>query len=288
MEVLFWGRSTCDLTYLLENFPTENEKVFSEKILVQPGGPALNAAITFSYLSDKAGLLTRIGNRVNGNLIKEIIGDYKIELLDLNDSETFEIPTSIILVNSQNGSRTIINNPIENSKNLSSDKWVLNDIIRLNPQIVLIDGYELEDKIEQLKTLKSNGAKIVLDGGSWKENNLEYLHLVDIAICSDRFRYPDCDLEESIKKLNEQGIKRIAFTNGEKTITVFEYGRTTSIKTQKIDAVDTLGAGDVFHGAFCFYYLELNNFTDALIKASEIAVKSCKYFGTHTWQTEER
>lgn len=285
MNVLFWGRSTCDLTYKLKEYPTENEKYFSEEFLIQPGGPALNAAITFAFLNDKAGLLTRIGNSINGKYIKQILSEYKIELMDLSDSVDYDLPLSTILTNSKNGSRTIINTPNQNT--YSSDQWVIKDIVRLNPELILIDGYEIDDSLEQLRILKRKGAKIILDGGSWKKNDLDYLYLVDIAICSERYRFPGMNLDETVKELSDRGIKQIAFTNGEKTITVFENEKISSIKVNAVNAVDTLGAGDVFHGAFCHYYLTSKDFVESLIKASKIAGKSCEYFGTHTWQNNE-
>ena len=286
MDVLFWGRATIDNTYILPEFPEEDSKLFSDDFILQPGGPALNAALTCSFFKKKCALLSRIGTSLDGEYLKEVIKTNFIELLDLSDSSDFQIPNSSILVNSVNGSRTIINSPKNNFVNID-DNWVINDLKRINPQIVLIDGYELENKIEILAEFKQKGSIIVLDGGSWKENNSEYLHLVDIAICSNRFRFPESDLENTITKLAECGINRIAFTNGDKTIAVYNYGRRTSVMVKDVDAVDTLGAGDVFHGAFCNFYIETNDFIESLMKASEIAGKSCRYYGTHTWQNSE-
>jgi len=46
--------------------------------------------------------------------------------------------------------------------------------------------------------------------------------------------------------------------------------------------VDTLGAGDIFHGAFCHFILQ-ESWEDALGKAAEVASHSCRYFGTREW-----
>lgn len=40
MKGLFIGRSTLDFTYYIEKFPTENEKIFAQHSLIQPGGQA--------------------------------------------------------------------------------------------------------------------------------------------------------------------------------------------------------------------------------------------------------
>ncbi|MDJ0536213.1 MAG: PfkB family carbohydrate kinase [Xenococcaceae cyanobacterium MO_207.B15] len=47
-------------------------------------------------------------------------------------------------------------------------------------------------------------------------------------------------------------------------------------------AVDTLGAGDIFHGAFCNYILQ-EDFPTALFLAAQMASKSCQFFGTRSW-----
>jgi sugar/nucleoside kinase (ribokinase family) len=60
-------------------------------------------------------------------------------------------------------------------------------------------------------------------------------------------------------------------------------GEAGRISIDKVEAIDTLGAGDIFHGAFCFYYLKENNFAEALKKASAVATESCKYHGTRDW-----
>jgi sugar/nucleoside kinase (ribokinase family) len=58
--------------------------------------------------------------------------------------------------------------------------------------------------------------------------------------------------------------------------------KTGTINVPTIEAVDTLGAGDIFHGAFCHYILQ-ETFTDALKQAANIAANSCQFFGTRRW-----
>jgi sugar/nucleoside kinase (ribokinase family) len=68
----------------------------------------------------------------------------------------------------------------------------------------------------------------------------------------------------------------------EKPIKYLSQGKSDAINVPNIQPTDTLGAGDIFHGAFCYYILQ-ENFSLALEKAASIAAKSCKYFGTRRW-----
>jgi sugar/nucleoside kinase (ribokinase family) len=86
--------------------------------------------------------------------------------------------------------------------------------------------------------------------------------------------------------LSAAGIPNIAITRGEKSILYLSNGTYSSIEVPQIQATDTLGAGDIFHGAFCHYILQNNNFTDTLTAAAKIASHSCKNFGTRAWMNK--
>ncbi|MFM8008533.1 MAG: PfkB family carbohydrate kinase, partial [Dolichospermum sp.] len=82
--------------------------------------------------------------------------------------------------------------------------------------------------------------------------------------------------------LRKFNIPHIAITQGEKPIQYLTNNVRNSINVPKIQPVDTLGAGDIFHGAFCHYILE-NSFVQALTLAANTAAKACQYFGTRNW-----
>ena len=53
----------------------------------------------------------------------------------------------------------------------------------------------------------------------------------------------------------------------------FDDHQLEEIAIEPVQVVDSLGAGDIFHGAFCFYYNLGESFLPALEKASRIAPK---------------
>ena len=127
---------------------------------------------------------------------------------------------------------------------------------------------------------------MVLDGGSWKPGMEKYLKYIDYAVCSSDFYPPDCrTIDEIIAFMRKEGIRYIAITRGEKSIIAVENGSKTEIQVNKVNVVDTLGAGDVFHGALCYYLLREFNFVSALEQASNVAAESCKYYGTKEWSS---
>jgi sugar/nucleoside kinase (ribokinase family) len=135
---------------------------------------------------------------------------------------------------------------------------------------------------------RARGIPVVLDGGSWKPGMDELLPNVDIAICSDDFRPPGCrESGDLFPFLAGQGIRRIAITRGEGTIRYTEGDGIREIAVPQVKAVDTLGAGDIFHGAFCYRFAQLEcPFAEALQFAAKVASFSCQYHGTRSWMEE--
>ncbi|MEJ2757900.1 MAG: PfkB family carbohydrate kinase [Anaerolineales bacterium] len=281
MKGLFVGRSTADLTYIVDHYPLENEKVFSNRYLFQPGGPALNAAVTFRLLGGNATLVSGFGNEDLAILVKNFVQDqYQLSVVDLVSQENYPFPVSSILVNPSTSSRTIVNS----SSGVNHLPLLSTEGIPENLDIVLLDGYNIsESTIEMVKRVKKRGSTVVLDGGTWKEGMEHYLALVDIIICSNKFRFPGKTRPETIESLHQMGIQFVTFTHDEKPVEFSAGGKIVALKVPKIKAVDTLGAGDVFHGSFCYHYCDTGDVHKSLEFAIRDASNSCKYYGTHTW-----
>lgn len=284
-QVIFIGRSTIDHTYLVDHYPAENTKMFAREYLKQFGGPALNAAITCFLLSGKSTIISCFGNGKTMQDAKENLKrKFDIQILDISENEDYQLPESSIFVNRSNSSRTIINAPRhKNDENFSLEKITIPD-----SSIILLDGYLFSDELKlKLNIARENGCTVVLDGGSWKPNTESMLEVVDIAICSKDFSYPKEDRSYTIRFMKNKGVKNIAFTNDENDIQLYNGENPMKIPVKKVEAIDTLGAGDVLHGAFCYYISYDFNISKALEKAAIIASNSCKYFDTHTWFENE-
>ena len=152
--------------------------------------------------------------------------------------------------------------------------------------IVEVDGQYMPLCIAAAKAARELGIPVVLDSGSWKPGMAKLLRSVDTAICSGDFRPPGCHSEDdALEYLVARKIRRVAITRGQRSIRYIDDGSAGEIRlsSPKLRAVDTLGAGDIFHGAYCFYFAQGLKFFDALAEAARVATFSCRYRGTRQW-----
>jgi sugar/nucleoside kinase (ribokinase family) len=277
---LFIGMVTLDLVYLAAELPGNNEKVVASDYTVAAGGPATNAAVTFSYLGNEATILGVVGTHPITHLIRGDLESYGVAIADLDPTTTQPPPVSSIIVTQATGDRAVIS---LNATKMQISSNQLPADMNSGVDLVLIDGHQMTAGYAIAQLAKNNNIPIVIDGGSWKPGFEKILPLADYAICSANFYPPGCTrTEEVIAHLAAVGIPHIAITQGEKPIQYFNRGVSGQIVVPQLDAVDTMGAGDIFHGAFCHYILQ-QSFTDALTAAIKVASHSCLFFGTRQW-----
>lgn len=277
---LFIGMVTLDLVYLCAKLPSNNQKVAASDATFAAGGPATNAAVTFSYLGNQATILGAVGTHPMTQLIRQDIERYQVAIADLDHSSSEPPPISSIIVTQATGERAVIS---LNAKTMQIQRNQLPAELNLQVDVVLIDGHQMAAGLAIAQIAKDHHIPVVIDGGSWKPGFEKILPFVDYAICSANFYPPGCQsAEEVIANLADVGIPHIAITQGENPIQYFNRGVLGQFPVPPINAVDTLAAGDIFHGAFCHYILE-QNFMDALAAATKIASYSCQFFGTREW-----
>lgn len=289
---LFVGLVTLDLAYLTAGPPSHNQKTVSSDYAVAAGGPATNAAVTFNYLGNQATLLGVIGTHPINHLIEADLQSYpvlndgssRLCLIDLDPTCSEPPPVSSIIVTEGTGERAIVS--LNAVKTQASNESVRPDILR-GIDIVLIDGHQMAVGQAIAKQAKSNKIPVVVDGGSWKPGFEEVLPAVDYAVCSANFHPPGCHSDEVITYLSKLGVKHIAITHGQKPIQYLSEGRTGWLEIPQTEVIDTTGAGDIFHGAFCHYILQ-GNFATALAEAAKLASYSCQFFGTRRWLERDR
>jgi sugar/nucleoside kinase (ribokinase family) len=278
---LFVGLTTLDLIYGVSRLPQPNEKQVATALETAAGGPATNAAVTFRHLGNSSKLMSAIGQHPTAALVRSDLETQQVELWDLAP-ERIDPPTlSSILVTERTGNRAVV------SRN-ALDLQVLGSQVPPNAldgvDIVLIDGHQIEVSGAIAQAARQQNIPVILDGGSWKPELGRILPFVDYAICSANFWPPGCFEPSEVMEYLQKAIAapQIAITHGGKPIQFCNQGQMGKILVPMIQPIDTLGAGDVFHGAFCHWILQ-TDFLTALSQASKIAALASQSFGTRQW-----
>jgi sugar/nucleoside kinase (ribokinase family) len=277
---IFAGLSTIDIIYTVSEPPAKNRKTAAQSQQILIGGPASNAAITFAFLGGSATLVAPVGRHPLSSMIKDECRQFEIDLIDLSPESQEAPPLSSVWVDAE-GQRSVV------SANTSGriipparvDTEALAEV-----GMLMVDGHAMQACKAWADAAKAAGIPVVLDGGSWKNGTDLLLKSVDVAICSADFLPPCCSTHRDvIDFLQAAGVTKIAITHGADPIQFVSSSGSGAIEVPQIEAVDTTGAGDIFHGAFCFDYASGCEFEQALRKAASIASESCRYRGTRKW-----
>ena len=273
-RALFIGRAVVDLTSLVEDFPAPDSKVKALANDTIPGGSALNAAVTFAHLGGQADLASAFGE--NGPFRALLLDDLRrhgVSHIDICNDPEYRIPVSTVVSTRSSGERMIVNAAGEECDCLHE----LPDLLVGDYDLIQIDQYERPLVMRHADAIRDFEGPVILDGGGWKEWSPDYLRLADIPVVSENF------FADGPSGFAELGVERWAMTRGANGVIWYDQGDSGEIPAIPVTAIDTLGAGDIFHGAFCHAYAETGDFVGALEHANAIAGRSCGSPGTRSW-----
>lgn len=303
---LFVGLTTLDCIYQADHPPATNEKVVADKSLLVAGGPATNAAVAFAQLGKQntAMLSSVIGDHPLTSVIKEDLQAYGVTLADLAPTRPSPPPMSSIVVTDSTGERAVIT---RNAVNMQAPLSQISPELLEGVEIVLIDGHQMAISAQIAQWANAKKIPVVVDAGSWKPNFETVLALADVVVGSANFFPPECTTAQDVLAyLKSLDVPKIAITRGSASILYqsrddqsrddqssgfsgpdenAKHSAETALHeldVPQVRAVDTLGAGDIFHGAFCHFYLT-HTFEESLLKASRSASFACQYWGTRDW-----
>ena len=274
MQGLFVGLMTLDCIYQAQRPPQANEKLVAQAAMMVAGGPATNAAVAFAALGGQATVMASVGQHPVTALLREDMAHGGVSLTDLTPARTDPPPVSSIVV-SQAGERAVIS---RNAVGLQVEPRSIDVLSHID--VMLLDGHQMALSRQIASMAKPLGIPVVVDAGSWKPGFDQVLSLATVVIASANFQPPDNS--DALLYLQGLGIPYVAITQGEAPIVVSDRGQVRELAVPTTAVVDTLGAGDIFHGAFCHGWAD-GDFMAALTQASQVASLSCGYFGTRAW-----
>ncbi|HZK06328.1 MAG TPA: PfkB family carbohydrate kinase [Actinomycetaceae bacterium] len=276
-RILACGLTTVDATYSVTQAPGPDQKVVASGVGYDVGGPAANAARTAHALGAEVTLVTALGRSAFADLARERLEG--IRLVDVAPG-CHELPVSTVLVDAL-GRRAVVSVNATRLRVTGPAPIGMSDADAL-----LIDGHLMELSIGLASDARRRDVPTVFDGGSYKPGTEDLLAHIDLAAVSADFAFPGGG--GTLRQLLDLGASVAIQTHGAGPIEVATAGETFAMEVPSVEVVDTLGAGDVFHGALAVAAARRMNLREAIEFAEETAAQSVQAQGAMGWAQEAR
>ena len=295
-KVLACGVAVLDVQQTVDRLPGPDEKLVATDLLVASGGPAANAAVTAAALGVGARLVTRIGDSPLGALISADLTAHGVEVIDHAGPQD-RPAVSTVLVTRGTGQRAVVsvNATQHRAAYLDGDPDWASELLA-GIDALLVDGHHLDLALPLATAAHAAGVPVLLDGGSWKPGLERLLGVVDVALVSAVLQVP-ADVSGStgrptdgvLEAVSALGPPVVARSRGPMPIQVLTRTGGAEVPVRQVRVVDTLGAGDVLHGALLAWLAvrRTDSLMDGLAWAAGVAADSCTAAGARGWLADE-
>jgi len=280
-RILCIGMPVRDLTFRVQGLPARGFKVGAEHFEEIAGGNALNSAIAIAKLGGHAAICGPMGDagETSGRYIFDRMAELGIETHDIVHMPGLVTPISAIMID-PSGERTIVT-----FRDPELWKVRLPDTGRLldNCDAVLTENRCAEFCTDLCAEARRRGIPVVVDVDRAMSMREGLLTASSHLIFSGEALRATADVADdaaALQKLAKVTSSFLAGTRGPQgTIWLDPGGTPRETPAFPVHTVDTLGAGDVFHGAFALAITERQSIPDALRFASAAAALKCTRFG---------
>jgi sugar/nucleoside kinase (ribokinase family) len=288
---VFVGLATLDLVQRVAHRPGVNEKMIALRSDIAAGGPAAAAAVTFGALGGHSVLLSALGPGPMGRVVAGELDRAGVRIVDAWAAGA-DLSISAITVLEDTGQRSVVSRNAEDM--MAVVPGALPAVIR-DADVVLLDGHHPALAVAAGQAAQVAGVPVVLDCGSPKGVYAELVPLADVVVCSTSFvagRPAESDaagFEALAAALLAGGARLVAMTAGAEPVRWRTRQAAGAVTVPPVPVRDTLGAGDVLHGAVAF--ARARGVTDperSLSFGVAVASLRVQHVGPRSWLTDHR
>lgn len=288
------GLATLDVVQVVQRLPRPDEKVVASSLRVTFGGPAANAAATAVALGVPSRLVTAVGSGPVARLVADGLDAAGVEVVDLARGAG-RPPVSTVLVTAATGERAVISVNGTTAPDLAEQAGGRLPSLLDGATALLVDGHHLGAAVAVAAAAQARGVPVLLDGGSWKAGLEALLAVVDHAVLSADFVLPaggarGAGVDGLLAAVAALGPTTAARSAGAGPVRLRladgRYGHLHPPALRPEEVVDTLGAGDVLHGATAAGLARGEDIVEALRAGVEAATRSVRHAGARGWVPE--
>jgi len=249
-KVLVVGSINMDYTVYVNEFPLPGETILGSSRFIQPGGKGENQAVALAK-SNKVicNFIGAIGKDSDGNKIKEVLKEYKVNAF-LKEFDDVETGNATIMVDKESENQIVI---IKGANGEIKPEDIDVKLIEDCDYVVLQNEIPEEVNSFVIKYAKKCGKVVVYNPAPYRDIKDNLWNYIDFFIPNkiELFRYTGIeDPLEGSKQLLSKGVKNVLVTLGTRGSMLINNEETINVDAFKVDAIDTVAAGDTFVGYF--------------------------------------
>ncbi|MGX6603403.1 PfkB family carbohydrate kinase [Micromonosporaceae bacterium Da 78-11] len=272
-RILCVGLATVDLVYRVGRIPAVDEKAQATSMAIAAGGPATNAAVAAAALGADVTLVTAVGGHPLGELIRADLHACGVRLIDVAAGSEAPPPVSAVTVLDRTGERTVV------SRNAGDMTHRVPPGGLPDADLTLVDGHHPALAVAAARAAR----RLLADAGSWRPVFAEILPYAHVVACSGVFRHPAAPDGDDAATASAIDAPHVVVTHGPEPVRWFGRGTAGTVAVPPVAAVDTAGAGDVFHGALAVALATGQDLPTALAYAVRIAGVRVAHAGPRAW-----
>ena len=274
------GLNATDTLIVIPHFPAYGGKVPFHDEILSPGGQVASAMVTCAKLGLRSKYIGTIGDDLRGQIQMESLEGSGVNLDQVQLRKGCPNQSAYILIDQSTGERTVF--------------WNRPDCLAILPdeiteeqistaRLLHIDGHDTAAVGHAAQIARANRIPVTVDVDTIYPGFEKVLPYVDYLIASSEFPARWTKIEDPFQALaalqSEYGMKVAAMTLGAHGSLALIEGEFVYSPAYVVNCLDTTGAGDVFHGAFCYAVLQDMPIGEALDFSNAMAALNCTAIG---------
>ncbi|KPJ60523.1 MAG: hypothetical protein AMJ46_05800 [Latescibacteria bacterium DG_63] len=278
-DVVGLGYTATDYLAIVPNLPEFDTKLEATCLSIQGGGPVATGLVTAARLGHSCSYIGKVGDDSFAEFMVAELAREGVDVRRVVCEKGAESQFAFVMVDSSSGHRTIVWTRGTVSK-LRQGEAILTDIDSC--RCLLLDDLEVEAAIEAALRAREAKVPIVLDAGTFREGMGKLLPLCDYIVAGREFGTQLAGTSAPLaaaRDIHDKTGNVAAITMGEEGCVCVDTDGVHRQGAFKVRAVDTTGAGDVFHGAFAVGILKGWELPKVLEFSSAVAAMKCRRLG---------
>lgn len=277
--VLGIGQCAYDYLIVVDGFPEPDTKKEVSEWVEQGGGPVATALVTLSRFGIPCRFYGLVGDDEEGEKIKASLLSEGMDVGGVKVREGSGSQVAIIIIEKSSGRRTIFwRRPT--GRELLPEEIREEDISE--SAFLHLDGLMAEASLYAARVAKGNNVPVMVDAGRVRPGIFELAGLSDYFVSSEEFALEagwDGSQGDILKLSKKLGAPVFTVTLGTRGSITCYRDKIIKVPAIEVNAVDTTGAGDVFHGAYIYGVLQGWELEKILRFATIVAGLKCRKIG---------